>query len=71
MATHEIWQQAGMTPDGGFLCIGCLEGRLGREMTAADFLDCPLNDPSITDLNRYAWSWRTPRLLDRLTKEKK
>jgi len=27
----------------GMLCIGCLEGRLGRGLTAADFTDCPLN----------------------------
>lgn len=26
-----------------FLCIGCLEKRLGRELSGADFLNCPLN----------------------------
>jgi len=26
------------------LCIGCLEQRLGRELTSADFTDCPLNN---------------------------
>ena len=27
----------------GMLCIGCLEVRLGRELEATDFTDCPLN----------------------------
>ena len=26
------------------LCIGCLESRIGRQLTAADFTQCPLND---------------------------
>jgi hypothetical protein len=26
-----------------FLCVGCLEERLGRELSGADFTDCPLN----------------------------
>jgi len=26
------------------LCIGCLESRIGRRLTAADFTQCPLND---------------------------
>jgi hypothetical protein len=25
------------------LCIGCLEDRLGRELTPPDFTDCPVN----------------------------
>jgi len=32
---------------GGALCIGCLEERLGRHLTADDFMDVPLNDLSI------------------------
>ena len=27
----------------GFLCVGCLEGRLGRKLTVEDFKLCPLN----------------------------
>ncbi len=39
----------------GMLCIGCLEKRLGRELTAEDFTDCPLNkDPSIRRSSRLA-----------------
>ena len=34
----QIWKAAGMTPLGGCLCIGCLERRLGRMLTAKDFI---------------------------------
>lgn len=27
----------------GFLCISCLERRLGRELVRADFIDAPVN----------------------------
>jgi hypothetical protein len=43
--------------DGNFLCIGCLELRIGRQLTAADFTDCPVNVPDRRN---------TPRLNDRL-----
>ena len=26
-----------------YLCVGCLEKRLGRTLSGADFIDCPLN----------------------------
>ena len=32
-----IWEQAGMEPFGGCLCIGCLEKRLGRRLKPEDF----------------------------------
>jgi hypothetical protein len=67
VVTKEVWEAAGM-PHAGFLCIGCLESRLGRLLCAADFTDCPLNDPATVDVMRYAWSWRTPRLTDRLSR---
>ena len=47
----------------GMLCIGCLEGRLGRRLTTADFPEAPLNDP--TDLV-FGPIGRSRRLLDRL-----
>jgi hypothetical protein len=47
MVTDEIWAQAGMAPDGGMLCIGCLEARIGRQLTAADFPAYPVNHPAI------------------------
>lgn len=42
MVHHHVWAAAGMCPF-GFLCIGCIEQRLGRRLVAADFLDVPLN----------------------------
>lgn len=40
----EVWRQAvpestNDYSDGGFLCIGCLESRLGRRLTPVDFAD--------------------------------
>ena len=32
-----IWNAAGMEEYGGCLCIGCLEKRIGRELTPEDF----------------------------------
>jgi hypothetical protein len=37
-----VWKAAGMTADGGCLCIGCLEKRLGRQLCPKDF---PKGDP--------------------------
>lgn len=42
MVNDDVWAAAGMCMF-GFLCIGCLEERLGRRLTAADFIDVPLN----------------------------
>ena len=42
---NDIWEQAGMDKDGGFLCIGCLEMRLGRQLHRADFSHAPINVP--------------------------
>lgn len=43
----DLWHAAGMSsaPGAGMLCIGCLEGRIGRQLHAADFTDAPVNDP--------------------------
>lgn len=35
--------------DGNFLCIPCLEVRIGRALIAADFIDAPVNMPGIWD----------------------
>jgi hypothetical protein len=64
MVQHAIWDEFG--PDKGYMCIGCLETRMGRKLNSADFLDVPVNDLAISDTERYAWSWRTPRLINRL-----
>jgi hypothetical protein len=46
----------------GFLCVGCLEKRLGRELTAEDFPDAPINHQHDLD---------TPRLAARKKQHKK
>lgn len=47
MVHNAVWQAANPPPI-GMLCIGCLEARIGRPLTAEDFTDAPLNqDPRI------------------------
>jgi hypothetical protein len=45
MVRDEVWAETGMTPHGGFLCIGCLTTRLGRYLTGRDLIDAPVNEP--------------------------
>jgi hypothetical protein len=54
----EVWRAARMKPKGGYLCIGCLEKRLGRQLVAADF-----KVPFDTD------DLDTPRLADRVCRD--
>jgi hypothetical protein len=63
-----VWKAAGMEPNGGCLCIGCLEQRLGRRLWPADFTGADINslDPG-WQRRGYAWAYRTQRLTDRLT----
>lgn len=42
MVRDHVWAAAGMCPF-GFLCVGCIEKRLGRRLNASDFLAVPLN----------------------------
>lgn len=47
MVLPSIWK--GVTDEDerdGMLCVGCLEERLGRTLTADDFTGCPLNASS-------------------------
>lgn len=45
MVHDRVWRAAGMSkkPGAGMLCIGCLEQRLGRTLTPADFTSYPIN----------------------------
>jgi hypothetical protein len=58
MVQNSIWNNV-VSDGSGMLCIGCLETRLGRILTQADFTDAPVNS-----------SWRdsskSPRLKARL-----
>lgn len=58
MVHDSVWAAAGLPYDVGWVCVGCVERRLGRQLNAADFSDVPMN----TD----RFQRRTQRLTDRL-----
>jgi hypothetical protein len=67
MVYYDVWQQAGMSTEGGMLCIGCLENRLGRRLTACDFTDAQVNNlESIAGLG-HLFPPKSKRLRARLT----
>jgi len=33
----DVWAASGLAPNGGMLCLACLERRIGRPLTEADF----------------------------------
>ena len=56
MISHDLWHEI-VGSRAGYLCVPCLEHRLGRRLEPADFLPCPCNDDT----------WRkTPRLKERM-----
>ena len=67
MVQDSVWQQvvgyvgrASIYPwDQTYFCVGCLERRLGRRLTSADFTDAPINNPA-------EGGYYSDRLLDRL-----
>ena len=48
MVHDSVWRKARMGEFAGFLCVGCLEKRIGRRLRPADFTDCPMNKPDFT-----------------------
>ena len=58
--TEQVWESATQTQgDGkGMLCVGCLETRIGRQLTPADFPDAPVNDVD--------WGHKSERLVERI-----
>jgi hypothetical protein len=52
---RRVWKATGVKPDGGCLCIGCVESRLGRRLTKHDF----------DRRNELNWLPGTERLLSR------
>jgi hypothetical protein len=55
MAREDVWEEAwagrrkvfhGKVPGQEILCIACLEKRIGRRLTFADFTDVPINNPA-------------------------
>lgn len=65
MVQFDLWYQAVPKGKSGMLCIGCLENRLGRQLTPADFLDAPLNQVDFHWPNGRI-EVKSPRLLNRL-----
>jgi hypothetical protein len=49
MVHDHVWERAGTAPYGGYLCIGCLEKRLGRTLCADDFESASINRPNSID----------------------
>jgi hypothetical protein len=50
MVHDALWRQAGMSlKRGGFLCVACLEARLGRKLTPDDLTAAEINDPDPSD----------------------
>ena len=59
----KVWKAAKMEEMGGCLCIGCLEKRLGRELTPKDFIPGhPFNKLPGTErlLSRRTRQWTPP-----------
>jgi hypothetical protein len=56
MVRPSLWKAAKMKD--GFLCIGCLETRIGRKLKPKDF--------TAALINRLGHPWHTPRLESRL-----
>jgi hypothetical protein len=38
-----VWAATGLEPDGGMLCVDCVETRLGRRLQPEDFSDVYIN----------------------------
>lgn len=60
MVRDHVWEQAGMVArrrydDHVYLCVGCLEKRLGRELRSDDFTGAPVN--WLPDLDRSERLW--------------
>jgi hypothetical protein len=61
MVTKEVWKEATQNKKAYMLCIGCLEKRLGRELSNKDFGNYPLNT--------VGWNKQSSRLVDRLNRK--
>jgi hypothetical protein len=57
MVHDPVWAETGLRSNGGCLCVGCLESRIGRELRPDDFPTLPVNRPG---------KFTSDRLLSRL-----
>jgi hypothetical protein len=56
MLLNDVWAKTGRGD--AMACVGCVERRLGRRLTAGDFAECPLNAAD--------WNAQSRRLRQRL-----
>lgn len=47
---EDVWFSV-VDSETGMLCVGCLEGRLGRRLVGDDFTDAWINDPRRTAMS--------------------
>ena len=50
---NDVWNSVVKETKRAFLCLDCLETRLGRKLTKADFPDLPINDMNQKVQTRY------------------
>ena len=48
----DVWAQTGIGPSEGVLCIGCVEGHIGRRLNRWDFASAPVNDERVSTHSR-------------------
>lgn len=64
---NDIWARAVADDDVDYLCVACLERRLGRRLKRSDFTNAIVNALSPQGYYRDAsWAYRTARLSRRL-----
>lgn len=60
MVHDTVWQEAQGRNGFFFLCIGCLENRLGRRLQSLDFTGCYINrDPNLPRTHRLTSRMQT------------
>ena len=58
MVLPEVWEQAGLKYKDGYLCIGCLEERIGYVLCPEDFEDYPVNKGGLRPTHPFEYSER-------------
>jgi hypothetical protein len=48
----DVWAETRVGPQEGVLCIGCVEGRLGRRLNRRDFTSAPVNEERVSTHSR-------------------